>query len=249
MKFEIVSTCPACGELRKSLDKPEEKICGICGKSFEAEETCGTHYICYDCTHRKTRDKMIEYCLSTAEKDPVALATQLMQLPGVPIHGPVHHLLLPATLLTAFYNETKAIELKAALQEADKRSIEVPGAACAHWGACGAAIGTGMFVSILKDVGPLSLDTWREVGQLTAKSIDKISGLGGPRCCKRDSYLALAQAVAYSNESLGTHFPTDTPSCIFYSNNRQCKGKACPFFPAFHKIETEKKEVKAVKCV
>lgn len=231
MNFKIASTCPICNENKSRLDTPEKRICDICGEYFEAEESCEKHFVCYHCEHKQTRLKIIEYCLSTKESNPITLATQLMQLSGVPIHGPVHHLILPATLLTAYYNEKKDIDLQAALKEADTRSMEVPGAACASWGACGAAIGSGMFVSILKDVGPLSFDSWREVGQLTARSIDKISSLGGPRCCKRDTYLALNEATLYSNNNLDTHFSTEKPTCVFFINNKQCKGKNCPFFP------------------
>ena len=38
--------------------------------------------------------------MSSGERDPVALATALMGLEGVPMHGPEHHFLVAAALLT-----------------------------------------------------------------------------------------------------------------------------------------------------
>lgn len=237
MKYIIKSVCPICSQEKVVFTQPREQTCSVCKETFMAEESCENHAICYNCEQRFIRDSVITYCLKSNEVSPIALQTQLMQLPGVPMHGPVHHLLLPAALLTAYCNcnLNNSIELATALKIADQRSQDVPGAACAYWGACGAAIGCGIFVSIIKEVGPLSTDTWKEVGELTAKNIETISSLGGPRCCKRDAYLSLLETIEFCNKELSTNFSTESPTCIFFVNNKQCKGKACPFFPKLNK--------------
>ena len=119
------------------------------------------------------------------------------------------------------------------LAEANERSMDVPGGACGFWGICGAAIGCGIYMSILSEASPYAETEWKTAGQLTARCAGAVSEQGGPRCCKRDSFLAFMEAAAYSNSTLGTHFATpDDLRCDFYPNNEECKKLACPFFPA-----------------
>ena len=54
-----------------------------------------------------------------------------------------------AALLTAYKNAGGEIDLQQALVEMMSRGRSVPGGACGFWGACGAGISAGMFVSII----------------------------------------------------------------------------------------------------
>ncbi len=56
-----------------------------------------------------------------------------------------------------------------------------------------------------------------------------IGGRGGPRCCKRDSYLAITEAVAFVKEKLGIEMKLAEIECKFSSKNQQCLGNECPF--------------------
>ena len=38
--------------------------------------------------------------------------------------------------------------------------------------------------------------------QMTARALDSIGRVGGPRCCKRDSWLAILAAVDFVRERL-----------------------------------------------
>lgn len=63
---------------------------------------------------------------------------------------------MPCVLLTAYKNCGGDIRLPASLSEAWKRGKKVPGGACGFLGVCGAAAGTGIFISILTGDTPLS---------------------------------------------------------------------------------------------
>ena len=77
------------------------------------------------------------------------------------------------------------------------RGKAVPGGTCGFWGACGAGISAGMFVSILSGATPLTEESWGLSNQMTSKALEAISRTDGPRCCKRDSYLAILAAVDF----------------------------------------------------
>lgn len=229
----VIQKCLVCGTEKQPLEDGIIVKCALCGESFEAYETCENHhFVCHMCRQKSAREKIIAHCLKSKLINPYALLFELMKLPETTMHGPEHHLLVPATLLTAFCNVKGRDDLANLLLEANTRSMQVPGGACGHWGICGAAIGAGIFSSIVLASSPFAEGEWQSCGQLTARCADAISCQGGPRCCKRDSFTALKEAIVYCNAQLDTDFDTPDPiQCQFFINNTECKGKACPFFP------------------
>lgn len=67
---------------------------------------------------------------------------------------------------------------------------------------------------------------------MTARALQKIGEAGGPRCCKRDSYLSIIEAVRFTEEKLGVHMEIKEFSCTRSDRNNQCIQKACPFYKA-----------------
>nr|WP_292491793.1 DUF5714 domain-containing protein [Methanoculleus sp. 10] len=56
----------------------------------------------------------------------------------------------------------------------------------------------------------------------------------GPRCCKRDSWLAIRTAVTFLSERFGVTLPVlDTVRCEFGDINRECLREACPFHAGY----------------
>ena len=72
---------------------------------------------------------------------------------------------------------------------------------------------------------------------MTARALDAIGKHGGPRCCKRDSYLALQEAVAFTAEALGVKMELKPITCTRSAMNNQCLGKNCPFHPKDERSE------------
>lgn len=138
-----------------------------------------------------------------------------------------------AALLTAYRNAGGQIELEKALREIRARGSQVPGGACGFWGACGAGVSTGQFLSIATGATPLAQEAFALSHKMTARSLNAIGEVGGPRCCKRDSYLSILQAIDFVKEYLGVWM--DKPGriiCQHASRNAQCIGQRCPFSPA-----------------
>ena len=56
---------------------------------------------------------------------------------------------------------------------------------------------------------------------------------GGPRCCKRNTYLALTEAVAFLKEHFGVELEINKNiACEFYDNNKECLADECDYYPA-----------------
>jgi hypothetical protein len=224
--------CMVCGKELLYSTGNEKVRCEYCLKDHESNVKCEDgHFICDHCHGLKANDLIIQFCTNSTSKDPMEIALHLMRNEKVNMHGPEHHLLVPAVLVCAYYNTTGDVRAKTAkLAEARKRAKNVLGGFCGYYGDCGAAVGTGIFISLITDSTPLSLDGWRLANLMTSKALAKIAEHGGPRCCKRNSYLAIIEAVDFLKE----HFEVDLPMaqkvvCEFDHMNKECRGKKCPF--------------------
>lgn len=205
--------------------------CAICHKKEESKTRCiSGHYVCNDC-HTQGMDSMIGYCLSEHSKNPIEIMDKIMSLPFCHMHGPEHHVMVGAALLTAYRNAGGELELEKALLEMYRRGKEVPGGVCGFWGACGAGISTGIYMAIITKSTPLATTAWGLSNRMTAKALGSIGEIGGPRCCKRDSYLAITEAVKFTKENLGVAMEIGDVSCTRSSQNNQCIQRACPFHP------------------
>lgn len=175
-------------------------------------------------------DKIIEECLATTSKDPLEIFEKIAKQDYIRIHGPEHHILDGAALLTAFYNAGGKIELEPALHELMQRGLSMPGATCGMWGVCGAVTSMGAALSIIDGTGPLTTDdSWGKHMLFTSSALAKLAKTGGPRCCKRDAFLSFQEAIKYLNENYDVEIPNSAIVCDFSSRNQQCIGSRCPF--------------------
>lgn len=170
-------------------------------------------------------------CLNTAETDPIRLAVSLMKRDGIPIHGPVHHFLDGAALLTAVHHAGVEFDLNAALDELIERSMQMPGATCGQWGMCGSASSVGAALAILHGTGPLSSnEDYKNNLRLVSQALGRIAEIGGPRCCKRNAFLSIGTAIAFVREAYGITLPQSEIRCGFSAQNQQCLKEKCPFY-------------------
>ncbi len=224
--------CLICKAPLVYLQEDEPMRCEICHKRENSKTRCvNGHYVCNEC-HTRGMDTILSLCLNDDSKDPIAILEKMMALPFCHMHGPEHHVMVGAALLTAYKNAGGDVDLKRAVTEMLNRGKGVPGGTCGYWGACGAAISSGMFVSILSFASPLSGAPWALAQKMTARALTAISEIDGPRCCKRDSYLAILNAVDFAKEHLGVEMEKPTVVCTRSAQNNQCIGRRCPFSPA-----------------
>ena len=148
------------------------------------------------------------------------------------MHSPEHHFLVPAVLLAAYFNLIKDQENKErTIKEAKLRSVHILGGFCGFYGTCGVAVGTGIFVSLITKCTPLSISEWKLSNLLTAKSLLSIANHGGPRCCKRNTYLAINEAIKFIKEHFQVKMNTQNKiRCEFTTLNHECLRQHCPFY-------------------
>lgn len=221
--------CLICGAPLKYSENEVKTECVLCHKEENSKTVCENgHYVCSEC-HTQGIDTIIGICISESSKNPIKILQKLMALPFCHMHGPEHHIMVGSALLTAYKNSCGEIDLHKALVEMQSRGKKVPGGACGFWGACGAGVSTGMFVSIVTGSTPLGGEAWGLSNQMTAKALEAIGKVGGPRCCKRDSYLAITEAVKFTKKHLGVEMEIGDIKCIHSELNNQCIGERCPF--------------------
>jgi len=130
--------------------------------------------------------------------------------------------------------DTVGFDVKPERLEMLRRGKSVPGGACGFWGACGAGISTGMFVSIISRSTPLTDEPFALSHKMTAAALGRIGEIGGPRCCKRDSFLSILTAIDFVKEHFGIALQKPEVVCRYAAQNNQCIGKRCPFSAANH---------------
>lgn len=257
------SGCILCGEELVYRDGTVKVECSYCKNEFESDVMCRHgHFICDSCHSTGANDLIEIYCLESDSTEPLAMALELMKHPALKIHGPEHHYLVPAVLISAFYNlkrrdmmlgETRNVKRKTfetldnvdtidsidtiddikkrSLTKARGRAENVLGGFCGLYGDCGAAVGTGIFISIITGATPLTRESWRLSNLMTARSLHTIAMHGGPRCCKRNTYLAITEAVDYLQEFSGIQLDIyRSIKCEFNSLNKECLEDECQYY-------------------
>ena len=221
--------CLICKAPLEYLEEDVLMECAICHKKENSKARCVEgHYVCDEC-HTQGMDSILGVCLQDKSANPIEIMEKMMSMSFCHMHGPEHHVMVGAALLTAYKNAGGDLDLQKSLSEMYKRGKEVPGGVCGFWGACGAGISTGIYVSILTKSTPLAKEAWSLSNQMTSRVLAAIAEHGGPRCCKRDSYLAIREAIKFTEEKLGIKMEQDKIICSRSMNNNQCLKEQCPF--------------------
>lgn len=224
--------CLVCKAPIEYIDAEEQMECFMCHKVEGSKCRCvNGHFVCNEC-HSKGMDQMFNVCTNHTSKNPFEVLGDLMDMECCHMNGPEHHVFVSAALITAYKNAGGDIDLEDALRESYVRGAKIPGGTCGFWGACGAAISSGQFVSIVTKSNPLENESWGLCNLMTSRSLESIGEVGGPRCCKRNSWLSIYAAVEFAKEKLGVEMDaTEVISCNRIPDNKQCIGKRCPFAP------------------
>ncbi len=224
--------CIICGEDLVYRENTSEMTCSVCGESMPSNADCvNGHFVCDRCHSSDANEYIYRFCAASREKNPIALARAIMKNPSVKMHGPEHHYLVPAVLITAYYNTAGEPEnIPRKLETARKRAEKVLGGFCGFYGTCGAGVGAGIFLSIVQNATPLSVDEWRYGNLVTARCLEVIAEHGGPRCCKRDTFLALETTIRFLDEHLGIVLDSSEVHCEWSEINRECVEYRCPFY-------------------
>ncbi len=226
----MAEECLICNSKIEYLPKDEKMECMLCHKLENSKSRCEKgHYICNEC-HMEGINTILDICIKEKSANPYIIIDKLMSESFCHMHGPEHHILVGASLLTAYKNAGGKINLQEALIEMINRGKKVPGGICGFWGACGAGISTGIFISIISNSTPLSEEPFKLSNWMTSKSLNLVGKYGGPRCCKRDSFLSILAAIDFVEENFNIKLEKSEINCKFSDKNNQCLKNKCPFY-------------------
>ena len=221
--------CLICRAQLEYLETDVLMECEICHKKENSKTKCvNGHYVCNKC-HTRGLDSVIGVCMEETSRNPVEILEKMMDMPFCHMHGPEHHVMVGSALLMAYKNAGGSIDLKSALSEMMNRGQNVPGGSCGFWGACGAGISSGMFIAIISGSTPLAQEPFALSHKMTARSLSAIGEIGGPRCCKRDSFMAVLSAIDFVKKHFGIEMEKPRVVCRYSEQNNQCIGTRCPF--------------------
>jgi hypothetical protein len=94
-----------CGADLTYFDVHENRTCHYCGQVIPANAACTKgHFVCDPC-HQKDAVAIIKHiCLGSQKTDAGSLMQTIRSHPHFKIHGPEHHSLVPAVILTSLRN-------------------------------------------------------------------------------------------------------------------------------------------------
>lgn len=226
------NNCLICGAPLEYLTAQEEMTCSICGATDMSNARCSKgHFVCDTCHQKRGIRAIRELCKKETSKDPIVIIQKIMEDPYIYMHGPEHHIMVGASLLTAYKNAGAKVDFESVLEEMIQRGSQVPGGICGFWGCCGAAVSSGIFMSLIFSATPLSSKGWALANEMTSKALVRIAEYGGPRCCKRDSFLTILSAEDFLEEHTGIKLEcSGRVYCSFSEENTECIREKCPFY-------------------
>jgi MoaA/NifB/PqqE/SkfB family radical SAM enzyme/SAM-dependent methyltransferase len=224
--------CMVCGSPLVYLGEEVNLKCYYCGETRAANAHCEAgHFVCDGCHARDHVGFIRTFCRTTAGLDPIAIFSEMRRSHLFPLHGPEHHALVPAAFLTAYRNrfgEPPQGRAEAAIQ----RAANLPGGTCAYWGGCAAALGVGIAYAAILRATPLSHEERGTVQTVVSQILSHLGKFDTPRCCRRESYLALRVGCELSRSYLPHALDCGPlPPCDQMALNRECLGEGCPLHP------------------
>ncbi len=221
--------CMVCGEDLIYPDKEVKLDCHYCGQQGSANAHCeNEHFVCDQCHSEDALDVMEHLCDESTETDMLEILARLRKHPSIPVHGPEHHALMPAIIVTAYRNSGRKIE-EDLIATAIRRGHQIIGGSCAFTGICGSASGVGIAFSLLLQANPVKAEQRQIVQHMTQQVLADIAELKAARCCQRDCWLGLKKAAELSKEYLPITLQADAViGCYQRHQNKECIGMECP---------------------
>ena len=122
--MEYKTGCLICGKELIYLENAEKRGCYYCLEKYDINVACvDGHFVCDKCHSLPANDLIEQTCINSKLEDPLELSLILMKNPKIKMHGPEHHFLVPAVLLSAYYNKKKDFRKKKI--KSKKREIEL----------------------------------------------------------------------------------------------------------------------------
>lgn len=223
--------CMVCQTPLHYASEEQEKACYYCAEVKSTSVTCKEgHFVC-DACHSKEALEVIEHiCKISTETDMLKLFKQIRAHPSIPKHGPEHHAMVPAIIVTCYKNSGGEVS-KDALKTALSRGSGIVGGSCGFLGMCGAASGVGIGFAVIFQSSPITTTSRARAQQVTHAVLGEIAKYEAARCCNREVWTALSIASKLSETFLHVKLEALTDfTCDQKKFNQYCYGKLCPIF-------------------
>ena len=226
-----ITGCMVCGAQLAYSQSTRKLRCYYCEQEIYGNVVCEAgHFVCDKCHAHDALSVIEQVCLGSDETDMVALMEKIRNHPAFPMHGPEHHSMVPAIILTAYRNTTGKLD-REQIRTGIERGGAIAGGSCAFFGVCGAAVGVGIAFSIILRCDPYKAAERQAAQQVTAEVLAAVGRYKAPRCCQRDCWIALTEAARLSENYLGVALRAEKQlACLQFARNRECVRKACPLY-------------------
>lgn len=223
--------CMVCGVPLVYDEKPREHMCHYCMQVVPGDAACEAgHHVCDSCHVDDSLAVMEHICLTTTETDMIALLSHIRSHRSVSVHGPEHHAMVPAIILSTYRNLGGEVSDEM-IRKVIRRGAKVAGGSCGLMGVCGAASGTGIAFASLLGATPKKAALRQLVMDFTIKVLSEVASMRAARCCQRDCYLALRKAAELSPEYLDVTLLAEEPyPCKQMHLNKECAEGDCPLW-------------------
>jgi len=227
------SGCLICGAEILYLEKNQRMRCHYCQNEYEANSLClNNHYVCDRCHVQDSLELIRKTAIEASHSDMITLLKAIRKHPIFPMHGPDHHPLVPAIILSVYKNLGGDVSDQDILTGID-RGNTIPGAACSFLGVDGAAIGVGIAFSIIVNANPYKGKERQLVQKVAKEVLEEIARYEAPRCCRRECWTALRVASRLSESYLPIRLPAEEDFICTQSHlNKECIGRKCPLYPS-----------------
>ncbi len=226
-----ITGCLVCGAPLFYREEDSLERCHYCQAALAANAVCEQgHFVCDACHTSEALAAIEHVCQTTADTDLIALLDEFRRHPAIPRHGPEHHVLVPALILTAYRNLGGNVTPEM-FRTAISRGQSVSGGACGSLGVCGAAAGVGIAFSLLLKASPVKPIERRQVQRVVQEVLGELTSLEAARCCQRECWLALRKAADLSRELLPIPLQAAAPLVCRQSGERpDCLQSHCPLW-------------------
>jgi hypothetical protein len=220
-----------CGQPLEYRAETTDVICLGCNKKATSPIICPDgHYICDTCHSATALERLPAFAARSTGMAPEDILEELLELPGLPMHGPEHHAMAALALLLACHRQDISLQ-ENFIEEAVRRSMQIPGGSCGYLGACGAGISLGIAVSLVTGATPVSGLARGLANRATAAAL-AACGDDDARCCKRALRHAITIGRQFFDLELGIEFPeaNQAQSCWDIARNGECARERCPYY-------------------
>ena len=229
--------CMVCGEDLLYEEVSSERTCDYCSLKFTSSIVCTDgHFICDSCHSTEAIGFLTRLAQVDQSTDPMVIVDKAISHPSFKFHGPEHHSLVPAAVLTAMKNrgitrpDGSPITTDVIL-EGIRRGSKIPGGFCGSAGTCGACVGAGVTTALFVGSTPIK-GPERKMAQKATTTALFLSQDGLKRCCKRATYYGMKAALDLLKEQFGIDLgdPPELKSCKYSTKSKDCEEKFCQFY-------------------